>query len=79
VTTHVRFEELEQCLRWLDSPERRELITKAEQLVGYRFRFHLDANSFDQWIQSRGASRTPIWKANLLVWLALYPSVMLLM
>ena len=23
VTTHVRFEKLEQCLRWLDSPQRR--------------------------------------------------------
>ena len=79
VTTHVRFEELEQCLHWLDSPERRALITQAEKLVGYRYRFHLDASSFDQWIQTRGASRTPIWKVNLLVWLALYPSVMLLM
>ena len=79
VTTHVRFKELEQCLRWIDSPERRELITEAEKLVGYRFRFHLDASSFDQWLQTRGASRTPIWKVNLLVWLALYPSVMLLM
>ena len=79
VTTHVRFKELEQCLRWIDSPERRELITEAEKLVGYRFRFHLDASSFDQWLQTRGASRTLIWKVNLLVWLALYPSVMLLM
>ncbi|KZR84139.1 hypothetical protein MITS9509_03210 [Synechococcus sp. MIT S9509] len=48
VTTHVRFKELEQCLRWIDSPERRELITEAEKLVGYRFRFHLDASFFDQ-------------------------------
>jgi len=79
VTTHVRFEELEQCLHGLDSPERRALITQAEKLVGYRYRFHLDASSFDQWIQIRGPSRTPIWKVNLLVWLALYPSVMLLM
>ena len=78
-TTHVRFEELEQCLCWLDSPQRRELLNQAEKLIGYQYRFHLDASSFDQWIQTRGASRTPIWKVNLLVWLALYPSVMLLM
>ena len=79
VTTHVRFEELEQCLRWLDSPQRRELLNEAEELIGYRYRFHLEAGSFDQWIQAKGASRTPIWKVNLLVWLALYPSVMVLM
>ena len=79
VTTHVRFEELEQCLRWLDSPQRRELLNEAEELIDYHYRFHLEAGSFDQWIQAKGASRTPIWKVNLLVWLALYPSVMVLM
>jgi len=79
VTTHVRFEELEQCLHWLDSPQRRQLLNQAEELIGYHYRFHLDAGSFDQWIQARGTARTPIWKVNLLVWLALYPSVMLLM
>ena len=79
VTTHVRFEELEQCLRWLDSPQRRELLNQAEKLIGYQYRFRLDSNSFDQWIQAKGPSKTPIWKVNLLVWLALYPSVMLLM
>ena len=78
VTTHVRFEELEQCLHWLDSPQRRDLLNQAEELIGYRYRFHLDAGSFDQWIQTRGTSRSPIWKVNLLVWLALYPSVMVL-
>ena len=79
VTTHVRFEELEQCLHWLDSPQRRELLNEAEELIGYHYRFHLEAGSFDQWIQANGSSRTPIWKVNLLVWLALYPSVMVLM
>ena len=79
VTTHVRFEELEQCLRWLDSPQRRELLNQAEKLIDYQYRFRLDSNSFDQWIQAKGTSPTPIWKVNLLVWLALYPSVMLLM
>lgn len=78
VTTHVRFEELEQCIRWLDSPQRRELLNQAEELIGYQYRFHLEANSFDQWLQAKGPSQTPIWKVNLLVWLALYPSVMLL-
>ncbi|WP_114993732.1 hypothetical protein [Synechococcus sp. UW179A] len=79
VTTHVRFEQLEQCLLWLDSSQRRELLNQAEKLIGYRYRFRLDSNSFDQWIQAKETSRTPIWKVNLLVWLALYPSVMLLM
>ncbi|KZR87030.1 hypothetical protein [Synechococcus sp. MIT S9508] len=79
VTTHVRFKELEQCLRWLDSPQRRELLNQAEKLISYHYRFRLDSNSFDQWIQAKGPSQKPIWKVNLLVWLALYPSVMLLM
>ena len=62
VTTHVRFEELEQCIRWLDSPQRRELLNQAEELIGYQYRFHLEANSFDQWLQAKGPSQTPIWK-----------------
>lgn len=77
-TTRIVFEALEQCLCWLDSPERRNLLHQAEALMNYSYRGMLEANSFDQWIQTRQPEKVPIWKVNLLVWLALYPSVMLL-
>lgn len=78
VTTRVKFQGLEQCLRWLDSPQRRELLREAEDTVDYRYRFRLDAISFDRWIQAKTPSPPPLWKVNLLVWLALYPAVMVL-
>ena len=77
-TTRIVFEALNQCLHWLDSPERRRLLHQAEALMNYRYRGTLEADSFDQWIQMRQPEKVPIWKVNLLVWLALYPSVMLL-
>jgi len=77
-TTRIVFEALNQCLHWLDSPERRRLLHQAENLMNYRYRGTLEADSFDQWIQTRQSEKVPIWKVNLLVWLALYPSVMLL-
>ena len=78
VTTRIVFETLDQCLQWLDSPDRRGLLNQAEKLMNYSYRGTLDADSFDQWIQMRRPEKVPIWKVNLLVWLALYPSVMLL-
>lgn len=77
-TTRIVFEELDQCLFWLDSPERRRLLYEAEALMNYRYQANLEADSFDQWIQLRRSEKVPIWKVNLLVWLALYPSVMVL-
>ena len=78
VTTRVKFQGLETCLRWLDSPQRRELLREAEDSVDYRYRFRLDAISFDRWIHAKKRSPPPLWKVNLLVWLALYPAVMVL-
>ena len=77
-TTRIVFDGLDQCLHWLDSSERRNLLHRAEALMNYSYRGTLEANSFDQWIQTRQPEKVPIWKVNLLVWLALYPSVMLL-
>ena len=75
-TTRIVFEALDQCLLWLDSPERRSLLHQAETLMDYRYRASLEADSFDQWIQKKRDRKVPVWKVNLLVWLALYPSVM---
>ena len=77
-TTRIVFDALSQCLHWLDSPERRRLLYEAETLMDYRYQGTLEADSFDQWIQTRQPEKVPVWKVNLLVWLALYPSVMLL-
>ena len=77
-TTRIVFQTLNQCLHWLDSPERRRLLHQAETLMDYRYHGTLEADSFDQWIQARQLEKVPVWKVNLLVWLALYPSVMVL-
>ena len=77
-TTRIVFEALDQCLHWLDSSERRNLLHQAESLMNYRYRGTLESNSFDQWIRMTRPEKVPVWKVSLLVWLALYPSVMLL-
>lgn len=74
----IRFSSLEACLVWLDSSVRRRLLTRAEDAIGYRYRSMVEPQSFDQWITARSGQPSPTWKVNLLVWLALYPSVMVL-
>lgn len=77
-TARIRFTSLEHCLSWLDSTVRRHLLLDAEAAIGYRYRAGVEPKSFDQWISVRSGQRSPTWKVNLLVWLALYPSVMVL-
>ena len=74
----IRFTSLENCLAWLDSRVRRRLLVDAEEAIGYRYSSLVEPQSFDQWITSRSGHNPPAWKVNLLVWLALYPSVMIL-
>ena len=75
----VTFISLQLCLTWLDSTERRHILTDADALVSYEYDSLLEPHSFDQWLNSCQGMQTPVWKINLLVWLALYPSVMILM
>jgi len=77
-TARIRFTSLEHCLAWLDSSERRRLLVAAEASINYRYRSMVEPQAFDQWIAVRSAHRAPTWKVNLLVLLALYPSVMIL-
>ena len=77
-TTRVTFTSLQLCLAWLDSTERRQILNEAETLLDYKYYSLLEPHSFDQWLDSRKGIPTPVWKINLLVWLALYPSVMVL-
>ena len=75
----VTFISLQLCLTWLDSTERRHILNDAEVLLSYEYDSLLEPHSFDQWLNSCQGMQTPVWKINLLVWLALYPSVMILM
>jgi len=77
-TVKIKFSSLELCLNWLDSSIRRKLLSDAELSMGYKYKSAIDHKSFDQWISSKLSKKAPTWKINLLVWLALYPSVMLL-
>ena len=77
-TARISFTSLELCLAWLDSPERREILNEAESVIDYKYNSLVEPHSFNQWLESRQGSKIPVWKINLLVWLALYPSVMIL-
>lgn len=77
-TARVTFTSLEFCLAWLDSSERRKILNEAEASLDYRYDSLLEPHSFDQWLNHRKGEHAPVWKINLLVWLALYPSVMVL-
>ena len=75
-TVRLHFQSLAACLSWLDSAERRALLREADEQFGYRYRTTLEGQSFNQWLSARHPPKAPVWKVNLLVWLALYPSVM---
>ena len=62
----------------MDSTERRQILNEAEASLEYKYYSLLEPHSFGQWLNCRKSMQTPIWKINLLVWLALYPSVMIL-
>ena len=72
------FSNIQSCLAWIDSPVRRRYLHQAESRFVHQFRSGLHKPSFDLWLTSQLPDPPPIWKMNLLVWLALYPSVMLL-
>ena len=44
-TVRIVFEALDQCLRWLDSPVRRQLLHEAERLMNYQYQVILFINS----------------------------------
>ena len=72
------FRDVQSCLTWIDSPIRRHLLNQAEANFVHQFQSRVHKPSFDLWLTSQLPDPPPIWKMNLLVWLALYPSVMLL-
>ena len=72
------FSDVQACLAWIDSPIRRRLLNQAEANFEHQFQSRIYKPSFDLWLTSQLPDPPPIWKMNLLIWLALYPSVMLL-
>ena len=72
------FRDVQSCLTWIDSPIRRHLLNQAEANFVHQFQSRVHKPSFELWLTSQLPDPPPIWKMNLLVWLALYPSVMLL-
>ena len=72
------FSDIQSCLAWIDSPVRRRFLHQAESSFVHQFRSGIHKPSFDLWLSSQFPDPPPVWKMNLLVWLALYPSVMLL-
>ncbi len=76
--SRLRFSDVQSCLAWIDSPIRRRLLNQAEANFVNQFQSRVHKPSFDLWLTSQLPDPPPIWKMNLLIWLALYPSVMLL-
>lgn len=80
VTTKLKFDTIEHCLSWLDSKVRRLILNQAEDIMGsFEFVSSVEKQSFDSWVSNLLPRKPSLWKINLLVWLALYPSVMVLM
>jgi antibiotic biosynthesis monooxygenase (ABM) superfamily enzyme len=75
--TILRFDSEDNLQRWLDSPERRNLLAEAEAFTD-NFRLRIVRTGFDQWFDVPGEAPAAAWKQNMIVLLALYPVVFLL-
>lgn len=76
--TSLRFATIQQCMNWLDNPQRRRLLVQEEEEAGFRFQGKANWMGYGRWLSRRIKRRVPTWKVNLMVLLTLYPSAMLL-
>lgn len=76
--SRIRWRDLESWLAWMDSEERRHLLSEACSGHGFRYSGHTNWQGYARWLARDQAARTPVWKSNLLVLLVLYPTVMVL-
>ena len=76
--TSMRFTTIQQCMSWLDDPERRRLLLQEEEEAGFRFEGQGNWFGYGRWLSRRIKRTVPTWKVNLLVLLTLYPTAMLL-
>ncbi len=74
--TSLRFDTAENCLKWIDSKERRNLLQAAEN-TGYEFEGNVNSEGYSRWLSRNLTKPSPVWKINLLVLLVLYPTVMI--
>lgn len=76
--TSLRFRTIQQCMSWLDDPQRRQLLLQEEEEAGFRFQGQGNWFGYGRWLSRRIKRTVPTWKVNLLVLLTLYPTAMLL-
>lgn len=78
-TIVFRFDSRENLERWMQSPERRDLLQESAKFSDYQVR--TVGSSFGSWFRFEStddAPTTPNWKQAMSVLLALYPTVMVL-
>lgn len=68
----LTFASLVDFLGWMDSPERRNLLSPAER-GGYRYAGDGDWDGYARWLGEAVRRRVPVWKVNLLVLLRPLP------
>ena len=76
--TTMRFRTIQQCMSWLDDPQRRQLLLREEEEAGFRFRGGANWMGYGRWLSRRIRRSVPTWKVNLMVLITLYPTAMLL-
>jgi antibiotic biosynthesis monooxygenase (ABM) superfamily enzyme len=76
--SRIRWRDLESWLAWMESEERRGLLSEAQASDRFAYAGRTNWRGYARWLASEQAARTPTWKSNLLVLLVLYPTVMVL-
>ena len=73
----LRFDTEDHLQGWMDSTERKALLSESEPLV-QEYRTRIVRSGFEQWFPGgAGVSALPVWKQNMIVLLVLYPVVFL--
>jgi uncharacterized protein len=77
-TTIMRFDSAAHLERWMNSPERKEMLTESKAFIEHEQLTRL-ATSFPGWFPTdpKTGKGPPNWKAGMLVLLGLFPIVML--
>jgi antibiotic biosynthesis monooxygenase (ABM) superfamily enzyme len=74
--TVLQFDTEPHLNAWMTSPERLKLLEEAKPFTADTH-YRTVRSGFDQWFRVGGAAHAPVWKQNMLVLLALYPTVFL--
>lgn len=75
-TTVLTFDTEENLNNWMNSPERKQLLTET---AGFTDEMHTRTvrSGFEQWFRLGGTADSPVWKQNMVTLLGLYPVVFL--